>query len=65
MKLDIKVQNSIFSPYDIKERVNEMADKRKREKTRNSLSGAQEVTYSRAFKMADRAGGYINSKSSH
>jgi YfhE-like protein len=45
--------------------VKEMADKRKREKTRNSLSGAQEVTYSRAFKMADRAGGYINSKSSH
>lgn len=42
-----------------------MADKRKREKTRNSLSGAQEVTYSREFKRADRAGGYINSKSSH
>jgi hypothetical protein len=42
-----------------------MADKRKKEKTRNSLSGAQEVTYSREFKMADRAGGYIDHKSRH
>ncbi|PLR66607.1 MULTISPECIES: YfhE family protein [Bacillaceae] len=42
-----------------------MADKRKKEKTRNSLRGAQEVTYSREFKMADRAGGYIENKSRH
>lgn len=36
-----------------------MADKKKRERTKSTLSSSQEVTYSREFKMADRAGGYI------
>ncbi|MGM7724143.1 YfhE family protein [Metabacillus sp. Hm71] len=40
------------------------ADKKKRDKTKQTLSSMQEVTYSREFKMADRAGGYI-SKSKH
>ncbi|WP_084822359.1 YfhE family protein [Bacillus sp. SA1-12] len=40
------------------------SDKKKREKTKNTLSSMQEVAYSREFKMADRAGGYI-SKSRH
>ncbi|WP_010171007.1 YfhE family protein [Bacillus coahuilensis] len=36
-----------------------MADKKKkRERTKSTLSSSQEVTYSREFKMADRAGGY-------
>ncbi|MFC0273831.1 YfhE family protein [Metabacillus herbersteinensis] len=42
-----------------------MADKRKNEKTKSTLSSSQEVTYSREFKMADRAGGYISNKSRH
>lgn len=41
-----------------------MADKKKRDKSKSTLSSMQEVTYSREFKNADRAGGYI-SKNSH
>ncbi|WP_415817196.1 YfhE family protein [Mesobacillus thioparans] len=37
-------------------------DKKKREKTKSSLSSMQEVTYSREFKKADRAAGYANGK---
>jgi len=38
-----------------------MADKKKKlEKNRSNLSSAQEVLYSREFKMADRAGGYTD-----
>ncbi|MGM0877006.1 MAG: YfhE family protein [Bacillota bacterium] len=37
-----------------------MADKKKRDKIKNTLSSSQEVTYSREFKSADRAGGYIS-----
>ncbi|WP_243291566.1 YfhE family protein [Bacillus sp. FJAT-47783] len=38
-----------------------MVDKKKKhEKNRSNLSSAQEVTYSRDFKMADRAGGYTD-----
>ncbi|HZG69959.1 MAG TPA: YfhE family protein [Chondromyces sp.] len=33
-------------------------EKKKGQKARRNLSSAQEVTYSREFKMADRAGGY-------
>ncbi|MBZ5751222.1 MULTISPECIES: YfhE family protein [Metabacillus] len=40
------------------------ADKRKRDKTKRTLSTMQEVNYSREFRHADRAGGYI-SKSRH
>ncbi|WP_373887797.1 YfhE family protein [Mesobacillus jeotgali] len=37
-------------------------DKKKRDTTKNTLSSMQEVTYSREFKKADRAGGYTNGK---
>ncbi|MEI5908555.1 YfhE family protein [Bacillus spongiae] len=39
-----------------------MDKKKKRDKTKSTLSSAQEVTYSREFKMADRAGGYAPKK---
>ena len=39
-----------------------MADKKRKEKGKSNLSSMQEVTYSREFKMADRAAGYITSK---
>lgn len=35
-------------------------EKKRRNKIKRTLSSAQEVTYSREFKMADRAGGFIN-----
>ncbi len=35
-----------------------MADKKKRDKTKSNLSSMQEVTYSREFRNADRAGGF-------
>jgi hypothetical protein len=37
-------------------------DKKKREKNKNTLSSMQEVTYSREFKQADRAAGFITGK---
>ncbi|WP_243388069.1 YfhE family protein [Bacillus kexueae] len=39
-----------------------MREKRKKrdDKNRSNLTSAQEVTYSREFKMADRAGGYTD-----
>lgn len=33
-------------------------DKKKRDKTKNTLSSTQEVLYQREFKRADRAAGY-------
>ncbi|WP_083979336.1 YfhE family protein [Bacillus alveayuensis] len=43
-----------------------MADKKKRDnKTKSTLSSAQEVTYARDFKLADQAGGYTAKKSRH
>ncbi|WP_072581058.1 YfhE family protein [Bacillus weihaiensis] len=39
-------------------------DRKKRDKSKSTLSSMQEVTYSREFKHADRAGGYI-SKNKH
>ncbi|MGG2067301.1 MULTISPECIES: YfhE family protein [unclassified Bacillus (in: firmicutes)] len=33
-------------------------DKKRREKSRNTLSSTQEVLYQREFKRADRAAGY-------
>jgi hypothetical protein len=39
-----------------------MKEKR-RDKTKSTLSSSQEVTYSREFKMADRAGGYTEKRS--
>ncbi len=41
-----------------------MKEKR-REKSKSTLSSSQEVTYSRDFKMADRAGGYVEKRSKH
>ncbi len=35
-----------------------MEKKKKRDKSKSVLSSMQEVTYSREFKRADRAGGY-------
>jgi hypothetical protein len=48
------VDNQIFN----KARVLFMAEKKKRDKIKSTLTSAQEVTYSRDFKMADHAGGY-------
>ena len=42
-----------------------MTEKKKREKARNTLSSAQEVTYARDFKLADQAGGYTAKKAKH
>ncbi|MCH4570483.1 YfhE family protein [Bacillus sp. ES1-5] len=33
-------------------------DKKKRDKTKNTLSSTQEVLYQRVFRKADRAAGY-------
>jgi YfhE-like protein len=40
-------------------------DKKKREKMKSTLSSAQEVTYTREFKMADRAGGFTERRTKH
>lgn len=42
-----------------------MSDKKKRDKTKSTLSSAQEVSYSRDFKMADQAGGYTPKHARH
>jgi len=39
-----------------------MSDKKKRDKTKHTLSSAQEVTYQREFKLADIAGGYVEKR---
>lgn len=35
-----------------------MAEKKKRDKTKSTLSATQEVLYTREFKMADNAAGF-------
>ncbi|MDZ5474566.1 YfhE family protein [Bacillus sp. 31A1R] len=42
-----------------------MSDKKKKDKSKSTLSSMQEVTYSREFKMADRAGGFVPKNSRH
>jgi hypothetical protein len=42
-----------------------MVDKKKREKPKYTLKSAQEVTYQRDFKMADRAAGYDQRRTKH
>jgi hypothetical protein len=42
-----------------------MSDKKKKDKTKSTLSSMQEVTYSREFKLADQAGGFSGKKSRH
>jgi hypothetical protein len=42
-----------------------MAEKRRDEKTKSTLTRAQEVTYSRDFKLADQAGGYTAKRAKH
>ncbi|RIW32315.1 YfhE family protein [Bacillus salacetis] len=37
-------------------------EKKRQERTKSALSSMQEVTYSREFKRADRAGGYTQKK---
>lgn len=39
-----------------------MTEKKRREKTKRTLSSSQEVTYSREFKMADRVGGFLGKR---
>lgn len=41
-----------------------MTEKRRREKTKSTLTSAQEVSYARDFKLADQAGGYTAKKQS-
>ncbi|MGY3717628.1 YfhE family protein [Sutcliffiella cohnii] len=38
-------------------------EKKRRERSKSTLSSMQEVTYSREFKMADNAGGYTGKNS--
>ena len=42
-----------------------MSDKKKREKTKSTLSSAQGVTYARDFKRADQAGGFTDKHARH
>lgn len=42
-----------------------MVEKKKKEKPKYTLTSAQEVTYQRDFKMADRAGGYDERRLKH
>ena len=42
-----------------------MADKKRKDKSKSTLSSMQEVTYSREFKMADRAGGFAEKRGRH
>jgi hypothetical protein len=43
----------------------DMSEKKKRDKTKSTLSSSQEVAYARDFKMADQAGGYTPKKARH
>lgn len=40
-----------------------MSDKKKKDKSKSTLSSMQEVVYSREFKLADQAGGFTGKKS--
>jgi|GraSoiStandDraft_2_1057267.scaffolds.fasta_scaffold3646274_1 hypothetical protein len=42
-----------------------VADKKKKEKPKYTLTSAQEVGYQRDFKLADRAGGYNERRTKH
>lgn len=42
-----------------------MTKEKKREKAKSTLTSAQEISYSREFKMADMAGGYTEKKARH
>jgi hypothetical protein len=42
-----------------------MAEKKKQDKTKSTLSSAQEIMYARDFKRADRAGGFTAKKTRH
>jgi hypothetical protein len=42
-----------------------MAKEKRRDRTKSTLSSAQELAYSREFKMADQAGGYTAKKARH
>lgn len=42
-----------------------MADKKKKDKPKYTLSSMQEVAYQRDFKMADRAGGFDDRRTKH
>lgn len=42
-----------------------MSDKKKKDKSKSTLSSMQEVVYSREFKLADQAGGFTAKKSRH
>lgn len=42
-----------------------MADKKKRDRSKSTLSSMQEVIYSHEFKMADQAGGFTKKKAKH
>ncbi|MDX8362360.1 MULTISPECIES: YfhE family protein [Bacillaceae] len=39
--------------------------KKRRDKTKSTLSNAQEVSYARDFKMADQAGGFTSKQAHH
>lgn len=42
-----------------------MTEKKRRDKSKRTLSSMQEVTYQREFKMADRVGGYTERRAKH
>lgn len=48
-----------------KERVLQMSDKKRKDKSKSTLSSMQEVVYSHEFKLADQAGGFTKKKARH
>ncbi|TYR79225.1 YfhE family protein [Priestia megaterium] len=42
-----------------------MAEKKRNDKTKSTLSSAQELSYARDFKLADQAGGYTKKQARH
>lgn len=45
--------------------MNEMSDKKRKDKSKSTLSSMQEVVYSHEFKLADQAGGFTKKKAKH
>lgn len=42
-----------------------MSDKKRKDKSKSTLSSMQEVIYSHEFKQADQAGGFTKKKARH
>lgn len=51
--------------YFCDEGMRQMSDKKRKDKSKSTLSSMQEVIYSHEFKMADQAGGFTKKKARH